>query len=190
MNHNTMKRFKQYVMIGFLFCTTILTAVNAKSLVTHPNNQDLPPLILADLNTRQHDLDEWSGKVIILNFWATWCRPCQIEIPHLIEYQSAYAGSGLQIIGVGLDEQRKLENYVRTVGINYPVLCADPQQHRHLLQDWGDKMGVLPYTVVINKQGQLVYSQVGLFSDDTFNTYVKPLLIKDSELSTAADNSP
>lgn len=174
----------------FLTATITINAADAKSAVESSDTRNLFRLTVTDLKSGQYQLDDWADKVIILNFWATWCGPCQIEIPHLIKYQSAYSDAGLQVIGVGLDEQRKLDNYARTVGINYPVLRADPQQHRHLLQDWGNPANVLPYTVVINKQGQKVYSKVGIFNDDAFNTYVKPLLVNDSELTTPAQSSP
>jgi thiol-disulfide isomerase/thioredoxin len=78
---------------------------------------ELPPLILNDLNDQQQNLYQWHGQIIMLNFWATWCGPCQIEIPDFIDLQVQYADQGLQIIGVGLDEPGKLRNYVRTASL-------------------------------------------------------------------------
>jgi len=140
------------------------------------NAWELPPLILNDLDGIEHNLYQWHGKVIMLNFWATWCRPCQIEIPEFINYQSRYADQGLQIIGIGLDEVRKLRNYVRTVGINYPILQADPELQYSLLNQWGDPFGVLPFTVIIGKDGHLIFMQQGILNEQTFDTFVKPLL--------------
>lgn len=136
----------------------------------------LPSLILNDLDGTEHNLYDWRGKVIMLNFWATWCGPCQIEIPYFIKYQQNYAGQGLQIIGVGLDEAQKLRNYVRTLGINYPILRADPEQQYELLNQWGDPSGALPYTVVIDRAGRPVFMQAGIFNEETFEMIVKPLL--------------
>ena len=141
----------------------------------------LPALSLNDLDGQQHELSDWRGRVILLNFWATWCGPCQTEIPAFIRYQAEYADRGLQIIGVGLDETRKLRNYVRTVGINYPVLQADPDRQFELLNQWGDPFGVLPYSVVLNRDGRLVFMQLGIFSDEAFARIVKPLLDKPTE---------
>lgn len=136
----------------------------------------LPALILNDLDGKEHNLSEWRGKVIMLNFWATWCGPCQIEIPYFMKYQQAYAGQGLQIIGIGLDEIKKLRNYARTLGINYPILRADPAQQYELLNQWGDPAGVLPFTVIIDREGRPVFMQIGIFNDEAFDTIVKPLL--------------
>ena len=138
---------------------------------------ELPPLILNDLNGEPQKLYQWHGQVILLNFWATWCGPCQIEIPDFIELQTQYANQGLQIIGIGLDEPRKLQNYVRTVGINYPILQADPELQYSLLKQWGNPFGVLPFTVIIGKDGHLVFMQQGVFHKETFVRIVKPLLM-------------
>ena len=140
------------------------------------NAWELPPLILNDLDGQEHNLYDWHGQVIMLNFWATWCGPCQIEIPDFIDYQARYADQGLQIIGIGLDEPRKLRNFVRTIGINYPILQADPELQYSLLKQWGNPFGVLPFTVIIAKDGHLVFMQQGIFNQEAFNTIVKPLL--------------
>ena len=142
------------------------------------NAWKLPPLILNDLQGVEHNLYEWHGNVIMLNFWATWCGPCQIEIPDFIDYQAHYADKGLQVIGVGLDEMRKLRNYARTVVINYPILQADPELQYSLLKQWGDPFGVLPFTVIIGKDGHLVFMQQGIFNRQAFEAIVKPLLNK------------
>ena len=166
----------------------ILVVILTQSTIVHaePNNKkkaisnawELPPIILNDLNGKQHNLYEWHGKVILLNFWATWCGPCRIEIPDFINYQKQYADQDLQIIGIGLDEVRKLRNYVRTVGINYPILQADPELQYSLLNQWGNPFGVLPFTVIIGKEGHLVFMQQGIFNQERFDQVVKPLLEK------------
>ncbi|WP_235185846.1 TlpA family protein disulfide reductase [Methylomarinum vadi] len=140
------------------------------------NAWELPPLILDDLDGQRHNLYDWHGQVILLNFWATWCGPCQLEIPDFIDYQARYADQGLLVIGVGLDETRKLRNFVRTVGINYPILQADPESQYELLKQWGNSFGVLPFTVVIGRDGHLVYMQQGIFRKEAFATIVEPLL--------------
>jgi len=166
-----------FTFIAYALSTFVFAApVNHKQAIS--NAWELPPLILNDLNGQEHNLYEWHGKVIVLNFWATWCRPCLIEIPDFIDFQSRFSDQGLQIIGVGLDEERKLRNFVRTTGINYPILQADPELQYPLLKQWGNSYGILPFTVVIAKDGQLVFMQQGILSQETFNAIVKPLLEK------------
>ncbi len=140
------------------------------------NAWEMEPLILNDLQGDPQNLYQWQGQVILLNFWATWCAPCQVEIPDFIDYQSRYADHGLQIIGVGLDEIKKLKNFVRTTGINYPILHAAPERHYSLLKKWGNSYGVLPFSVVIDRDGRFVYMQQGILSERAFQHYVEPLL--------------
>jgi len=164
---------RYYLILGLI--PGLLFATPKQQQLTHA--WELPSLILPDLQGIQHNLFDWQGKIIILNFWATWCGPCQIEIPHLKRYQDKYAAKGLQVIGVGLDEKRKLRNFVRTLAIHYPVLHADPKLDYSMLAKWGNVSGTLPYTVVIDRQGQFVLMHQGIFSDQAFTQYVLPLLV-------------
>jgi peroxiredoxin len=138
--------------------------------------RDMPPLILEDLEGVQRSLHDWHGKVIILNFRASWCGPCQAEIPHFIRYRQTYAERGLQIIGVGMDERRKVRNFVRTLGIDYPILLADAKHGRALLGQWGDPRQVLPFSVVIARDGHIHLMQTGILDEESFTEYVLPLL--------------
>jgi thiol-disulfide isomerase/thioredoxin len=149
---------------------------NALTSVAVNNAWDLPPLLLDDLQGRQRKLYDWHGKVIILNFWASWCGPCLTEIPLIVRYQREYAEAGLQVIGVALDEARKVRNVVRSLHINYPVLVSDPEDKQGLLQNWGDPQQVLPYSVVIDHDGRIRFTQVGIMDEETFTDYVLPLL--------------
>jgi len=170
---------KLLVVLLSLFTFTYTTSLAAETKSNKrgiSNAWELPPLILNDLDGKEHNLYDWHGKVIMLNFWATWCGPCQIEIPDFIAYQNRYADKGLQVIGVGLDEVRKLKNYVRTVGINYPILQADPELQYSLLKQWGNSFGILPFTVVIARDGHFVFMQQGILNQQTFEKIVKPLL--------------
>ncbi len=140
------------------------------------NAWEMKPFHLVGLDGKTHSLDEWKGKVIMLNFWASWCAPCQYEIKDFVEYQATYGPKGLQIVGLGLDEARKLANVKRTLGINYPVLVADPVNSGDLLAQWGNKKQIVPYTVVIARNGRMKYIHRGQMDDAAFEEYVLPLL--------------
>jgi peroxiredoxin len=142
------------------------------------NAWDIPAFHLKGLDEKTHQLDEWKGKVIMLNFWATWCGPCQYEIRDFITYQDQYASRDLQIIGMGLDEERKLRNVARTLGMNYPVLIADPVKNPGLLPQWGNRTQIVPYTVVIDRDGRLKYIHRGQMQKDAFDEFVLPLLLQ------------
>lgn len=164
------------IFITMLISLTTSTAWPVEKGRPITNAWQLPPLVLNDLDGQSHNLYEWHGQVIMLNFWATWCGPCQIEIPDFIDYQSRFSANGLQVISVGLDEMRKLKNYARTIGINYPILHADPELQYTLLKQWGNSFGILPFTVIIDRDGHLVFMQQGIFQKEAFNQIVKPLL--------------
>ncbi len=177
-----MKKIFKINLIVFITVLITLTTSTARPVEKREKSRpvsnawQLPPLVLNDLDGQSHNLYEWHGQVIMLNFWATWCGPCQIEIPDFIDYQSRFNANGLQVIGVGLDEIRKLRNYARTVGINYPILHADPELQYTLLKQWGNSFGILPFTVIIDRDGHLVFMQQGIFRKEAFNQIVKPLL--------------
>ncbi len=142
------------------------------------NAWELKPFKLEGLDGEKHTLDEWKGKVIVLNFWASWCAPCQYEIKDLVKLQSEYGEKGLQVIGIGIDEARKLANVKRTLEINYPVLVADPTRSTRLLSRWGNDRQIVPYTVVIDRDGTIRYIHRGQLTPDVFGEFVIPLLTK------------
>jgi peroxiredoxin len=131
---------------------------------------------LPGLDGVKHTLAEWKGKVIMLNFWATWCPSCQTEISDFIAFQEEYRAQGLQVVGLGLDVEQKLRNVQRTLEINYPILVADPARHANLIRQWGNSSGVIPYTVVIDREGQIIYTHRGPLHRDAFDENVLPLL--------------
>ncbi|MGD8311623.1 MAG: TlpA disulfide reductase family protein [Gammaproteobacteria bacterium] len=145
--------------------------------------RDLPPLVLDGLDGRPRNLYDWHGKVIFLNFWASWCGPCLTEIPLLVRYQQEYGEAGLQVIGVAVDEVRKSRNVVRSLRINYPVLVADPARSQGLLERWGDSRQLLPYSVVIGRNGTVHFTRVGVMDDESFADYVLPLLVPEPQKS-------
>jgi len=160
-----------------LFEPSGLRAVSA-ALKTHSdagrtnNAWEMPVFRLRGVDGRLHQLDEWRGKVILLNFWASWCAPCQYEIKEFIKYQQAYGPRGLQIIGMGVDKARSLRNAGRTLGINYPVLFANGK----LMRQWGNRTGVVPYNVIIDRDGRIAFIHRGPMDRAAFERKVVRLL--------------
>ena len=135
-----------------------------------------PALRLRGLDGEEHGLEDWRGQVLLLNFWASWCAPCQAEIPLLVRWQAQQGAHGLQVIGVGIDNVRRLRNVQRSLNINYPVLVADPERSEDLLPQWGDTRRIVPYSVVIDRSGQIVHRQLGELDEVTFEDVIRPLL--------------
>lgn len=140
------------------------------------NAWEMNPIKLPSTQGKTRTLSDWKGKVIMLNFWASWCAPCQFEIPRFVGYQQQFADQGLQIIGIGLDDIAKLKNVERSLDMNYPTLVVTQDKGAELLKKWGNKQQVVPYTVVIAQDGTIVYIHRGGLDDEAFNEYVRPLL--------------
>lgn len=134
--------------------------------------ESAPTFKLPDLDGKELKLEDYRGKVVLLNFWATWCGPCRAEIPSLIELQKHYKDK-LQVIGLALDEDD--ENYVRKFArqeaINYPVAMGTDE----VRFAYGG-VTALPTVFVINAQGGIVQKHVGLFNPALYETEVRALL--------------
>ncbi len=123
-------------------------------------------------------LSDYAGKVIILDFWATWCPPCRQEIPHFIELQNEYGEKGLQVIGVSVDQQgwEVVKPFVKEQGINYPILMAGRdvyREYQELLP--GSERGGIPFTFVIDRKGVVQHKFVGYRDKAVFEEAVKTL---------------
>jgi peroxiredoxin len=129
---------------------------------------------LKDTDNRDVRLGDFKGKVIVLNFWATWCGPCALEIPGFVELQNAYGQRGLQVVGVSIDDTlEKLKPFAARFGMNYPVLQGLGQDS---VQDaFGPIIG-LPTTVVIGRDGRVCRKHTGLSTKEAFEREIKSLL--------------
>lgn len=129
---------------------------------------------LTDLAGRRQSLVQWRGKVVVANFWATWCPPCRHEIPVFIRMQGRYAQSGVQFIGLAVDDQEAVASLARQAGFNYPILLAS-EASGTLFQATGNAMGGLPYTVVFDRQGKAVATFTGEVPEARLEQLLKPL---------------
>lgn len=113
-----------------------------------------PEFAAPDLNGEYRNIKEWDGKLILLNFWATWCPPCLKEIPEFIELQETYGDQGFQIIGLAIDDEEAVRQYVEKIGMNYPSLVVEGDGVM-LAKRYGNGIGALPYSVIINREGEI-----------------------------------
>lgn len=136
-----------------------------------------PALTLNDLNGKPHTLTDWRGKLLLVNFWATWCAPCIDEIPLLVQAQKEYGPRGLQIIGPAMDEITSITPMAARLGINYPLM-ADFAQVDTAMRLLGNEHGGLPYSVLISHDGLIVKTILGGVKKDELQrlieTHLKP----------------
>ncbi|MBI4006621.1 MAG: TlpA family protein disulfide reductase [Gammaproteobacteria bacterium] len=119
-----------------------------------------PEFSLPDMNGAMHNVTEWDGKVVAINFWATWCPPCRDEIPEFIKLQEKFADQGLQFIGIALQQARDVREFATTLGINYPILVGE-EEVIDVATQYGNYFGALPYTVIINRESHIAFIKPG-----------------------------
>ena len=132
-------------------------------------------LTLTDLNGQGQSFGQWRGKVLIVNYWATWCEPCREEIPMFVRLQREYVVKNVQFVGIAVDQADKVREFAKEFNINYPLLIGG-MDAVELSRQAGNKAGVLPYTLVINPKGQIAASLVGGISEERMRNTLLPLL--------------
>ncbi len=134
--------------------------------------QRVPAFALKDVRGRMVRLSDYKGKVVLLNFWATWCVPCRVEIPELVKLQKEYQGQGLQIVGITVQkyQQRTVRSLAKRLAINYPILFGTQKVTR--LFGLGE---VLPVTIIIDREGIMRDRILGIMELEEFEEKVKPL---------------
>jgi thiol-disulfide isomerase/thioredoxin len=127
-----------------------------------------------DLNGNDVSLASYRGKVVFLNFWATWCGPCKIEIPHFVELQDKYADKGVAFLGLSVDDTvEQLKPFVEQYRINYPVLLGIDNEE--VQEAFGPIYGI-PITFIIDRQGNICSKHQGLATKEQFERVIQGLL--------------
>lgn len=134
-----------------------------------------PQFTLKDINGRNVNLADYKGKVIILDFWATWCPPCRDEIPDFIALQNEYGKKGLQVIGISVDREgvKVVKPFYEKMGMNYPVLLTDGK-----VETAYGGIRAIPTTFIIDKKGSIAKKYVGFQPKSVFEKDIKGLLGK------------
>jgi peroxiredoxin len=141
------------------------------SAPSRPANLDFT---LQEVRGREITLSEFRGQVVLINFWATWCVPCRIEIPHFVALHEKYRDRGLVILGVSVDESTEsLASFVTELEMTYPVLVA--AKRRDLLEAYGPPAG-FPTSVLISRDGKICTQHVGLTDAAVLERQIQALL--------------
>jgi thiol-disulfide isomerase/thioredoxin len=132
-------------------------------------------LSLPDTAGRQESLAQWKGRVLIVNFWATWCEPCREEMPRFMQLQERDGPKGLQFVGIAIDQADKVAQFASDIKLNYPTLVGG-YGAIELSKTLGNRLGALPFTVVLDRSGGIVHTQLGPLKDAQLRSMIAQLL--------------
>lgn len=163
-----MKKISVKLFVVFFLLTAVVLASACQGMA---NAAKAPDFTLTNIENKKVSLSDFKGKVVLLNFWATYCPPCRAEMPDFVALQDKYASKGFSVIGISVDDdwQEVLPSFVKTMKINYPILIANMK----VLKDYGD-IYALPATFIIDREQKIIKSYTGMVTQDE----IEPVILK------------
>lgn len=166
-----------YVMLQNKKAPPGLDSMDLSSATNDIINTQRPEFTLTDMSGVSRTISEWDGKFVLINFWATWCQPCLREIPVLVKLQDKYQKQGMQFVGIAIDELEAINKFINDTGIkfNYPVLQGSDNATSVAI-DYGNRLGILPYTVIIDQQGTINHVEFGEVDEHELENRINALI--------------
>lgn len=172
------------LIAGVIALTGGLILQNSKAFFTQTKAKT--PLLefsLPDDSDKLRRISEWQGSILIINFWATWCPPCLKEIPEFIKLQKEFDEKGVQFIGIAVEDKQAVKDYLKSININYPILIGG-EQAIVLSHKLGNIVNAVPFTLIIDQQGQIVHRQPGELSRKKIKEIIEPLILNPPQKNT------
>lgn len=185
-----MNRSLRYSLLLILVSTLAATAgyfFGRPQAVTLPPPEGAPTadaparlmaLALPDLEGKTQALSQWRGKVLVVNFWATWCPPCKEEMPEFSRINNKYAPNGIQFVGISIDAADKVAAFQKDVGVSYPLLIGSLET-LDLSSDLGNRAKALPFTVILRSDGSVQQVKLGKFATPDLEKAIRSALRRD-----------
>jgi peroxiredoxin len=172
MNVRASRILPAFALAVLLYSCSASSSTNAASKAPK-DRKPAPEFTLTDANGSPVKLSDYRGKVVLLNFWATWCGPCALEIPWFIEFEQQYKSRGLEVVGVSMDDDgwAAVKPYVSEHKLNYRVLLGNDS----VSQLYGG-VEALPTTFLIDRDGKIAFVHVGLAGKDEYLSEIQTLL--------------
>lgn len=124
-------------------------------------------------------MEQWRGKILVINFWATWCPPCREEMPELSRLHEHYQNQDVLVLGIATEDVPKIREFTKETKVSYPLLAGD-MEAMNLGNALGNNRGVLPYTVILDRNGSVVKTYFGQVNHVILEEALLPLLTKSS----------
>jgi thiol-disulfide isomerase/thioredoxin len=135
----------------------------------------LMALALPDLNGQPQSMAQWKGKVLVVNFWATWCPPCKEEMPEFSRLNIEYAQNGVQFVGISIDSAEKVQTFQKTAPVSYPLLISNLET-LDISSDLGNRAKALPFTIILRPDGSPQQTKLGRFATPDLEKAIRSAL--------------
>ena len=176
-----MKINKNYLHVAIYILAIVFLGFSIFRIFLMPSEKNVIPAtplftsIINDPEGKPQDLKQFQNKIIVLNFWATWCEPCREEMPELSSFYTENKSKNVVVVGIAIDEAKAVKSYLKKTKVMYPIL-VDEDKGVILSKNLGNDQGILPYTVIINSKGSIEKTILGRVHKDQLDAILKPLL--------------
>jgi thiol-disulfide isomerase/thioredoxin len=171
---------QRFIIIAVALAAVVAGALFSRSRIPTPPAApeaatQLLALSLADTKGARQSLAQWRGKIIVVNFWATWCPPCREEMPGFSRLSRKYAAKGVQFVGIGIDTAEKIRTFAASNDIPYPLLIGE-QSTMQIAINFGDRSEGLPFTVVVDRSGATHKLHLGRLDEPELDSILGKML--------------
>ncbi len=179
MQHTHIYKYSARILATMLAVVALVyTISNFSTAEAQSGTREAPDFTLTDMAGNSVSLSDYKGKVVLLNFWATWCPPCRMEIPHFIELYNEHNADGLVILGVAVsDQEGRVNDWLASNGVNYPIMLDGNnvgQMFSSLMP--ADQQGYIPYSFIIDREGNIRHTHVGYKDKAGWWSLIEPLM--------------
>ena len=172
---------RQWIMIGGISLLALLAGVFSSQWISQTGLASDPSIKAFFANPWQTpdgkpaNSENWRGKVLVINFWASWCPPCVEEMPALDRIAQEYASKNVLIVGIGIDSPSNIREFLQKTPVSYPIVLGG-LEGSNLSKQMGNTQGALPYTVVVNSKGKSIYTKLGKISEEELKKAINSAL--------------
>ena len=162
---------RQWMMIGGISVLALVAGIFSSHWISQTGLASDPSIKAFFANPwktpdgKSANIDDWRGKVLVVNFWASWCPPCVEEMPTLDKIAQEYASKNVLIVGIGIDSPSNIRQFLEKTPVSYPIMIGGLDGSA-LAKQMGNAQGALPYTVIINPKGKSVFTKLGKISEE------------------------
>ena len=162
---------RQWIMISGIGLLALLAGIFSSQWISQTGIASDPSVKAFFANSWQSpdgktvNSENWQQKVLIVNFWASWCPPCVEEMPTLDKISQEYASKNVLIVGIGIDSPSNIREFLEKTPVSYPIVIGG-LEGSNLSKQMGNTQGALPYTIIINSKGKSIYTKLGKISEE------------------------